>query len=116
MIQVFFCPESPRWYISKGRYPEAYKSLERLRHKPIQAARDLYCTCSNNASLTSLTRVFSLTDIHVLLEAEKSIQRDRSGFIELFTVPRNARATLASLIVMFMQQLYVVLTIHSTPI
>jgi hypothetical protein len=44
IAQVYFCPESPRWYISKGRYVEAYKSLSRLRHKPIQAARDLYCS------------------------------------------------------------------------
>lgn len=43
MAQVFFCPESPRWYMSKGRYDKAYESLSRLRHKPIQAARDLYC-------------------------------------------------------------------------
>lgn len=43
-----------------------------------------------------------LQDIHVLLEAEKEIQRDHHRFIELFTVPRNRRATLASLIVMFM--------------
>ena len=43
MSQVFFCPESPRWLISKNRYPEAYKSLERLRRHPVQAARDLYC-------------------------------------------------------------------------
>ena len=44
VAQVYFCPESPRWYISKGRYVEAYKSLSRLRRKPIQAARDLYCS------------------------------------------------------------------------
>ncbi|KAF9071032.1 hypothetical protein BDP27DRAFT_1322661 [Rhodocollybia butyracea] len=81
-LQVFFCPER---YISKGRYREAYNSFARLRHHPIQAARDLYY-------------------IHVLLEAENNISRDRPRFIELFTVPRNRRATLASFIVMFMQQ------------
>ena len=44
------------------------------------------------------------TDIHVLLEAEKDISSGRNRFIELFTVPRNRRAALASTIVMFMQQ------------
>ncbi|KAI0075386.1 hypothetical protein K474DRAFT_1664337 [Panus rudis PR-1116 ss-1] len=85
MTQVFACPESPRWLISKGRYDKAYESLLRLRHSPIQAARDLYY-------------------IHVLLEAEKEIESGRNRFLELFTVPRNRRALLASTIVMFMQQ------------
>ncbi|RPD63661.1 MFS sugar transporter [Lentinus tigrinus ALCF2SS1-6] len=85
MTQVFFCPESPRWLIAKGRYDKAYESIRRLRKSNIQAARDLYY-------------------IHVLLEAEKEIQTGRNLFLEMFTVPRNRRAALASGIVMFMQQ------------
>ncbi|KAH9940403.1 MFS sugar transporter [Epithele typhae] len=85
MSQVYFCPESPRWLMNNGRYEEAFTSLRRLRYSDIQAARDLYY-------------------IHVQLEAEKEIQQGRNLFRELFTVPRNRRATLASTIVMFMQQ------------
>jgi len=51
----------------------------------VQAARDLYY-------------------IHVLLEAEKELTHGRNRYLELFTVPRNRRATLASSIVMIMQQ------------
>ncbi|KAF9264194.1 hypothetical protein L218DRAFT_926497 [Marasmius fiardii PR-910] len=84
--QVYFCPESPRWYMLKGRYRDAFNSLARLRHTKLQAARDIFY-------------------IHVLLEAEKDINAHRRNrFFELFTVPRNRRATAASFIVMFMQQ------------
>ncbi|KAF9257692.1 hypothetical protein L218DRAFT_975133 [Marasmius fiardii PR-910] len=84
-MQVYCCPESPRWYMGKGRYRDAFRSLARLRHTNLQAARDLYY-------------------IHVLLEAEKSTKRHgRNRLLELFTVPRNRRATVASFIVMFMQ-------------
>ena len=39
-----------------------------------------------------------------MLQAENEISVGRNRFIELFTVPRNRRATLASFTVMFMQQ------------
>lgn len=50
------------------------------------------------------------TDIHVLLEAEKEVStKHQNKFLELFTVPRNRRATLASSIVMFMYVLRLLL-------
>ncbi|PWN47406.1 sugar transporter [Violaceomyces palustris] len=88
-LGIYFCPESPRWLMKKNRYPEAFKSLNRLRHNSIQAARDLYY-------------------IHVLLEEEKKIIRGESyiqRFTELFTIPRVRRATLASFVVMLAQQM-----------
>lgn len=38
---VYMCPESPRWYMSKGRHTEAYKAMTSLRFNKLQAARDL---------------------------------------------------------------------------
>ena len=37
LFGIFFCPESPRWYIKKNRYHEAYASLVKLRNTPLQA-------------------------------------------------------------------------------
>jgi len=39
-----------------------------------------------------------------LLEEEKLVTRNRNLFVEVFTIPRNRRASLASFIVMYMQQ------------
>jgi len=71
--------------MGKGRYRKAYEALLRLRGHPLRAARDLYY-------------------IHASLEAEEHLTRNKNRVREMFTVPRNKRAALASFIVMFMQQ------------
>ncbi|PGH18061.1 hypothetical protein AJ79_00688 [Helicocarpus griseus UAMH5409] len=88
-LGVFFCPESPRWFIKKGRVADAYKSLLQLRNHPIQASRDLY---------------YMYAQIQIEEEAAgKSNYVTR--FFQLFTVPRVRRATLASFVVMIAQQM-----------
>lgn len=89
LILIYFCPESPRWYMKKNRYRDAMRSLLRLRNNPVQAGRDLYY-------------------IHVQLELEHQfIKRGNffNKFVELFTIPRIRRATLASFTVMIAQQM-----------
>ncbi|KAI5456901.1 hypothetical protein BGZ63DRAFT_494972 [Mariannaea sp. PMI_226] len=95
LLGVYFCPESPRWYMKKNKHQKAWKSLLRLRNSPLQAARDLYY-------------------IHALLVQEDVLIEEAglkgSGnmftrFVELFTIPRNRRATWASGIVMISQQM-----------
>lgn len=81
---VFKCPESPRWYMSKGRHDKAYEAMCSIRFNKIQAARDQFY-------------------MHTLLEAE-SLVMGRSKVREMVTIPRNRRAMVASEIVMFMQQ------------
>lgn len=88
-VGVFFCPESPRWFIKKGRVGDAYRSLLSLRNHPIQAARDLY---------------YINAQIEIEIEA-MGTSNYVSRFIELFTIPRVRRATLASFVVMIAQQM-----------
>ncbi|KAA8903839.1 hypothetical protein FN846DRAFT_953338 [Sphaerosporella brunnea] len=88
-LGIFFCPESPRWYIKKRRYLDAYKSLKRLRNSELQAARDLYYI---QAQVEIETAVVGKTNYV-------------TRFIELFTVPRVRRATLAAFTVMIGQQM-----------
>ncbi|PYH33516.1 galactose-proton symport [Aspergillus neoniger CBS 115656] len=89
LIGVFMCPESPRWYIKKEKMRNAYQSLCRLRNTQLQAARDLY-----------------------YIYAQIKVEQDIAGvsnyatrFVELFTIPRIRRATLASFVVMIAQQM-----------
>lgn len=89
MLLIYLCPESPRWYMKKGRYQEAWKSLVVLRRDPIQVARDLYY-------------------ISAQLEIEKAIigrTNYVTRFTQLFTVPRIRRANLAAFTVMIAQQM-----------
>lgn len=89
VLGIYFCPESPRWYIKKNMYKKAFRSLQRLRFNDVQAARDLYY-------------------IHAQLEVEADIVGKSnyvSRFAELFTIPRVRRATLASFVVMIAQQM-----------
>jgi hypothetical protein len=86
--QVYYCPESPRWLIQQDKVNKAFQSFRILRPTDIQAARDLYYA-------------------YVGVELEREINKGKnffSMFFELFTIPRNRRAALASWIVMFMQQ------------
>jgi hypothetical protein len=68
MAQVWFCPESPRWLIGKGRYGKAFESLCRLRYTKLQAARDLFM-------------------INALIEEEASVHTGRWAIVEMFAVP-----------------------------
>jgi sugar porter (SP) family MFS transporter len=89
LIGVYFCPESPRWHIRNGNMRKAYQSLLRLRNHEIQAARDLYY-------------------IHAQIQVENEIigtSNYLTRAIELFTIPRVRRATLASFVVMIAQQM-----------
>lgn len=90
---VFTLPESPRWLLLKARegdkkkYLKAFEALITLRHNRIQAARDLFL-------------------IHHLLDGEEIVKSQIGNkFFELWTKPRNRRALVASLIVMFLQQI-----------
>ncbi|KAL2160873.1 hypothetical protein VTH06DRAFT_1070 [Thermothelomyces fergusii] len=86
-LLAYKCPESPRWYLSKGRHRDAFDSVCQLRFEKVQAARDLFYT-------------------YTLLETERQAMSIGAGsrVKELFTIRRNRNAMVASEIVMFMQQ------------
>ncbi|KAI4109633.1 MAG: hypothetical protein LQ339_001746 [Xanthoria mediterranea] len=88
---VYTLPESPRWLLSKARqgktqnFEGAFTALCKLRHTRLQAARDLFL-------------------MDHLLDNEEHIKQNHNIFFELWSVPRNRRALVASLILMFFQQ------------
>ena len=97
---VFYCPESPRWLMEKGRYRDAYKSLRQLRFIDSQAARDL--CASFTSPLLALDLILTLDGIDyidTLLCIENKIVRKGNRYAELFTIPRNRRATTGAFLV-----------------
>ncbi|KAI0016630.1 general substrate transporter [Xylariomycetidae sp. FL0641] len=83
---VGFCPESPRWYLTKNRHLDAYNSIMKLRYQKVQAARDLFY-------------------MDTLLQVERETMNiGHSKIKEIFTIRRNRNGWLGSEITMFMQQ------------
>ncbi|KAK1702701.1 membrane transporter D1 [Colletotrichum lupini] len=88
LIFVWFCPESPRWLMKKGRYQESFKSFCRLRNTEMMAARDLYY-------------------------AHRQVIEEKDAFggqtllrrvTDLLVIPRLRRATIASSWIVISQQ------------
>lgn len=81
--------------MSKGKHDKAFHSLQRLRGSDIIAARELYY-------------IHAQMEQEELLIAQSGVAVNANlftRFIELFTIPRIRRATLASFVVMIAQQM-----------
>ncbi|KAJ5794877.1 hypothetical protein N7457_001476 [Penicillium paradoxum] len=105
---VYICPESPRFLIRQGRYPEAYRSLRRLRRSDIQAARDLF---SIHAQLQAETKALWNKGEEREWYEENIYQNwikktrvwERMGYLAV--KPRVRRACMVASLVMATQQL-----------
>ena len=89
MCGIYFCPESPRWLMKKGRNADAFRSFLRLRSHPIISARDFYYS-------------------YVIYLEEQKEARGANYFSRLadcFTVPRIRRANYGASTVMLAQQM-----------
>lgn len=90
ILLLFTCPDSPMWYLKKGaRYDRAFQALRILRNSELQAAKELYAIYLQRQA-----------------KGESGVgQGFLTKLVELFTVPRIRRATLAAYTLMFSQQL-----------
>ena len=89
LVGIYFCPESPRWYMKKGRFADAWKAMSVLRYDEIQVARDIFY-------------IGTQLEIEERLVSKSNVL---SRFAQLFTIPRVRRANLAAFTVMLAQQL-----------
>lgn len=86
---IFFCPESPRWLMKKGRFVQAFESFQKIRAHPIIAARDYYYS-------------------FVIYEEERHLAAGStywSRIADCFTIPRIRRANYGASTVMIAQQM-----------
>ena len=95
VVGILFCPESPRWLMTKGKHRQAFESLVRLRNTRLQAARDLYMI---HATMVEERKMLAASGF---AKSNNVFVR----FVELFTVPRLRRAVQASGVVMIAQQM-----------
>jgi sugar porter (SP) family MFS transporter len=89
MIGIYFCPESPRWLMKKGRIADGYESMRRLRDHPIIGARDYYYS-------------------YIIYTEELKLARGATYFARMwdcFAVPRIRRANYGASTVMIAQQM-----------
>lgn len=86
---IYFCPESPRWLMKKGRIADGFASQCKIRAHPIIAARDYYYSW-----------VIYKTEL-----AENPGSTYFSRMKECFTIPRIRRANYGASTVMLAQQM-----------
>lgn len=107
MALIYFCPESPRWFVKQNRLQAAYKSVQQLKSNDLLAARDIYL----------LYKQVELEDLWLARYKERS-PRDMEGnqaqlpkstyfrrVQQLVSIGRIRRATVASVVVMLSQQM-----------
>lgn len=110
LFLVFVGSESPRWLIKKERYGRAYEALLRLRGNALLAARDLIHI---RAQLKVETILFMRSERDVidmsnevphlapeLYREEISLGGYGRRIVQLITIPRIRRSTVAAFAVM----------------
>ncbi|CAO2656416.1 Nn.00g052190.m01.CDS01 [Neocucurbitaria sp. VM-36] len=88
-VGIFFCPESPRWLMKKGKLAKGFHSMDKLRAHKIIAARDYYYS-------------------YVIYLEELKVAQGAGYFSRLwdcFAVPRIRRANYGASTVMLAQQM-----------
>lgn len=103
---VYMCPESPRFFIRRGEYANAYRSLRLLRGTDIQAARDLYYIHSQLQAETNMWEKQTKPWYEDLIYQDWISKMSFFKRVRyLFSHPRSRRACVVAFTVMLAQQL-----------